>query len=309
VSAAGALLGVVVAVGLACVARGSATARRPSLEALVVPYLRDVSPSARAACPWPAGGVPGPHASRWGGLLTAAARRLDQVVGGQATLARRLEQRGYGTVERHREEQVLCAGAAMAATLALFLLRTAAGDPVPAPTVTLLVATAGVGGIVGRDRWLTRQLLSRRRRLIAEFPTVAELVALSVAAGEGVVGAVDRVARATRGELAGELARCLDEVRRGTPVAESLQDMARRLDVVPLHRFVEGLVVALQRGTPLGPVLRAQAADARASSRRELVESAARREVAMMLPVVFLVLPTSVAFALFPGFYGLSLVA
>ncbi|MFI5101127.1 MAG: pilus assembly protein TadB, partial [Actinomycetes bacterium] len=34
---------------------------------------------------------------------------------------------------------------------------------------------------------------------------------------------------------------------------------------------------------------------------------AARREVLMLLPVVFLVLPVSVLFALFPGFYGLTL--
>ena len=37
------------------------------------------------------------------------------------------------------------------------------------------------------------------------------------------------------------------------------------------------------------------------AGRRELIESAARREVLMMVPVVFLVLPVTVLFALFPG--------
>ena len=41
----------------------------------------------------------------------------------------------------------------------------------------------------------------------------------------------------------------------------------------------------------------------------EDLESAGKREIAMMVPVVFLVLPVTVVFALFPGFYGISLVA
>ena len=74
-----------------------------------------------------------------------------------------------------------------------------------------------------------------------------------------------------------------------------------------VRRFADAFVVALERGTPLADVLRAQAADARDAARRELTERAARREVLMLLPVVFLVLPITVVFALFPGFWGLSL--
>ena len=58
---------------------------------------------------------------------------------------------------------------------------------------------------------------------------------------------------------------------------------------------------SLERGTPLADVLHAQAADVREAGRRALIESAARREVLMMVPVVFLVLPVTVLFALFPG--------
>jgi tight adherence protein C len=54
-------------------------------------------------------------------------------------------------------------------------------------------------------------------------------------------------------------------------------------------------------------VLHAQTADAREAGRRALIETGGRKEIAMMVPVVFLVLPLSVLFALFPGFYGLSL--
>ena len=58
-----------------------------------------------------------------------------------------------------------------------------------------------------------------------------------------------------------------------------------------MARFAQGVAVAVERGTPLADVLHAQAADVREAGRRELIEVAARREVLMMVPVVFLVLP------------------
>jgi tight adherence protein C len=68
------------------------------------------------------------------------------------------------------------------------------------------------------------------------------------------------------------------------------------------------MAVAVDRGTPLAAVLHAQAADAREAGRRALIESGARREVLMMVPVVFLILPVTVLFAFWPGVVGLHLV-
>jgi tight adherence protein C len=53
-------------------------------------------------------------------------------------------------------------------------------------------------------------------------------------------------------------------------------------------------------------VLRAQAVDVREAGKRGLLESGGRKEIGMMVPVVFLVLPVTVVFALFPGIVGLS---
>ena len=98
-----------------------------------------------------------------------------------------------------------------------------------------------------------------------------------------------------------ELAETLGRARAGTPLVEALQGLVERTSLAPLARFVDGLVVALERGTPLAEVLRAQAADVREAGKRELLDSGGRKEIAMMVPVVFLVLPVTVLFALFPG--------
>jgi tight adherence protein C len=69
------------------------------------------------------------------------------------------------------------------------------------------------------------------------------------------------------------------------------------------------MAVAIERGTPLADVLRAQAADVRAMSKRQLLEAGGRKEIAMMIPVVFLVLPITIVFALYPGLISIARVA
>jgi tight adherence protein C len=223
---------------------------------------------------------------------------------------RRLEQTGREmSVEQFRAEQVLWGGFGLAAALGLALLLFLSGKG--SNPITLLVSAAmfTVLGVLGRDRWLTRQVTERETRMLEEFPTVAELLALAVTAGEGPIGALERVTRIAGGELSRELARALADARAGASLVQALEGIASRTSLPPLARFVDGVAIAVERGTPLAEVLRAQAVDVREAGKRQLLESAGRREIAMMLPVVFLVLPVTVLFALFPGFYGLRLVA
>ena len=84
--------------------------------------------------------------------------------------------------------------------------------------------------------------------------------------------------------------------------------LAARTGLPLVSRFAQGIAVAVERGTPLADVLHAQAADVREAGRRALIEAGARKEVLMMVPVVFLVLPVTVVFAFWPGLVGLQLV-
>ena len=128
-----------------------------------------------------------------------------------------------------------------------------------------------------------------------------------MSAGEGAIGALERVARTTSGELSMELRRTLADARAGASLVEALEGMAARTSLPILARFVDGVAVALERGTPLAEVLRAQAQDVREAGRRQLMETGGKKEIGMMVPVVFLVLPVTVIFAVYPGFAVLSL--
>jgi tight adherence protein C len=307
---AGAGIGVLAAGGVLLAATGTPWARRPTLDDRLAPYLRDAPRPSRLLA---ASGTltPFPTVERLlRPVLGDATRFVERWIGGLAGVRRRLEQLGTDmTVEQFRAEQVLWGGFGLAAALALavFGLATGSGGGPLALLASAFVLT--LGGVLGRDRWLTRQVARREERMLEEFPTVAELLALAVTAGEGAVGALERVHRISAGELSKELGRALAEARSGASLVQALEGIAARTSLAPLARFVDGVAIAVERGTPLADVLRAQAVDVREAGKRQLLESAGRREIGMMVPVVFLVLPITVVFALFPGFYGLTLVA
>ena len=304
----GALLGALFAGGLLVVASRVRVMRRPQLALRVLPYVRDLpqvgrTPSLRVASSSPtaaAAGVFGP-------VLRSAADTVERVLGGAASVRRRLERADIDkSVHEFRVEQVLwgLAGFGIAATYGLVRTLTGAGGT----TSSLLLCVVAVAlGVIARDHHLSSQVRNRERRIIAEFPAVAELLALAVAAGESPVAALDRVVRRSGGELSRDLARVLASVRTGEPVGVAFDRWSSVTGLPLVARFAQGIAVAVERGTPLADVLHAQAADVREAGRRELIEIAARREILMMVPVVFLVLPVTVFFAFWPGVVGLDL--
>ena len=307
----GAFLGLLAGCGLLLAASRLPVLRRPRLEDRLGPYLRDTPRPSALLLVGPPTVTPFPTLERLlAPSLRGLAGRADRLLGGSASLRRRLEQAGSPlTLEQFRTEQVAAAAGGGAAGVALLVLHASAGvGPGPA---TGLVLTVGLGlaGVVGRDALLGRAVTRRSAAIAAELPTVAELLALAVAAGEGPVGALERVVSLSGGELAGELGRALGDARAGATLLAALSGVASRTDVPAVARFVDGLSIAIERGTPLADVLRAQAVDARDAGRRQLLEAGGRKEIAMMVPVVFLILPVTVVFAFYPGIVGLSLVA
>lgn len=161
--------------------------------------------------------------------------------------------------------------------------------------IGLLAGGAGVGVLV-RRRMLARSA-ARRVALIREaLPVMADLLALSVTAGESFVGALERVTARGSGPLSAELRLVVNEVHAGMPLTDALTRMSHSLAVDELTRTCDHVIAALDRGTPLADTLRVQAHEARAEMARRMQERAATREVAMLVPLIFLILPVTIAF-------------
>lgn len=303
----GAVLGGVLGLGLLLVVTSVPRWRQVDLVDRLEPYLRDTRPSRLLL------DVPGRRA-RLGALerllapvMSDAVRWVERISGGPGTVRRRLEQSGTGTsMEQFRAEQVVWGVLGLGAGTGVAALIGVSRGPAVLPMVAVVVI-GGLVGVLGRDQYLSQQVSRREERMMQEFPTVAELLALSVGAGEGAVGALERVARTCQGELSIELRRTLAAARAGASLVQALEGLAARTSLPPLARFVDGVAVAVERGTPLAEVLRSQAQDVRELGRRRLMESGGRKEIAMMVPVVFLVLPVTVLFAVYPGLVSLDL--
>jgi tight adherence protein C len=232
---------------------------------------------------------------------------LDYLVS-EASVRRRLIQANLANdIERFRLDQLRWAGISGLIVIGFGVLRLLAGKPLPAvPWLIFTLIAVGLGALA-RDYWLSRQAAARVATMASELPAFAELLAFTVAAGLAPSSALARVSNRVGGELGVELRRCCEEIADGRAFADALEAMSDRLGSDPITRFVDGIVVAVQRGTPIAGVLRAQAMDARGAGHRELMESAGKREIFALVPVVFLILPSVVVVAVFPGVIGLAL--
>lgn len=201
------------------------------------------------------------------------------------------------------------------ATVALLCLVVAWGGlrqaTHPGSSPAMAVVLLAIAAIPGAGWWVTATLSASARKrtmaLDAQLPAVLELLSFAVAAGEGMAAAIRRVEGQVQGALPDVLRYVSIQVAAGAPLAAVLTDQAARTGSVPLARAVHAINVATERGTPLADVLRAQAADSRAEHLRQMLEIAGRKEAAMMLPVVFLILPVIVVVAVYPGMVSFQL--
>jgi tight adherence protein C len=303
-SALGAMAGAMLAGGALLVAAG-VRARRPlSPGDRIAPYL---GPSGGSR-PAPTGADATTIERILGPSIRESVDRLHSLLGGSAALEARLVAAGRTPQEvvAFRISQLTWGVTAVLVSSGALALLVATGRVGSPGAAVAMLVLAGMTGVLLRDRALSQEVRRRREAIRSGLPSVADLLALAVGSGESPMAALDRVARVARGPLAAECRRACDDTVSGVPFVDALDALARRVDVPAVRRFVDGVVIAVQRGTPLADVLRAQAGDARADLHRNLLETAGRKELQMLMPVVFLVLPTVVLVALYPAVTALG---
>ncbi|MEA5456034.1 type II secretion system F family protein [Sinomonas sp. JGH33] len=303
-----ALAGAALGLGLWLVYVRLPAMRRITFADRVAPQLRSVDASSRLLRDIPGPVLPfGPLERIARPMLREAVAVLSRFNLGSSALSKRLAESGSPkTPFDFRAEQLVWSGVGFAASTAVAVWLALSGR-LNILTGVLMVLGAAVAGFVARDYALSSVIQRRRHRILAEFPAVADMMALAVGAGETAGGALERTSRLTQGALAQEFRLVLADMRSGSPLAQALHGMADRVGLSPITRFVDGLVVAVERGTPLADVLRAQAQDVRDLAKRELMEAAGRKEIGMMVPLVFGILPLTVLFAVYPGIAAITI--
>lgn len=176
-------------------------------------------------------------------------------------------------------------------------------------TAATLLLLAVLGGLVGyffahhRERSRARARLAHVRD---ELPVLIEMLALAISAGDAPASALQRICAEGNGPLMSAMRGVVSDLSLGSTFTSALAGLRRELPCPEIDRFVDGVCVGHERGTPLTQILHAQAVDARERQRRQMIERAGSTEVAMMIPVVFLIMPVTIIFALFPSLYGMT---
>ncbi len=178
-----------------------------------------------------------------------------------------------------------------------------------------IAAFLAIGGflsisiILFTERNLSRELSWYRNSIESDFPTIVEALTLSLSAGESPLVSMQRITIRGHGALINEFSKVIDGVTEGEPFAAALDAMGRRVKSVAVRRFVDSVVIAITRGAPLIDVLHSHAREARDFQRNRVLSAASKAEISMMIPVVFLILPISILFALWPSLSNLNLFA
>ena len=159
------------------------------------------------------------------------------------------------------------------------------------------------------EQSLSRELKRHRQSIESDFPVIVEALTLSLSAGESPLTAMQRISSRGQGALVQEFSQVVDSVTEGEPFASALDSMGRRVRSMAVRRFVDSIVIAITRGAPLIDVLHSHAREAQDFQRNQVLSAASKAELSMMIPVVFLILPISIVFALWPSLSNLNVFA
>lgn len=235
-----------------------------------------------------------------GGLLLAVLGRLGRLLPGfVALLARRQSESAIaraGLAEHIAPKDVAAARAACVLGVLALSPRLAAAVP---PRLLPLV----LGVLIWSAAELPLLLLARRgaRRaaaLRAALPDALDLLRACLAAGLPLRRSLSLVAEHCAEPVAGEFAQVAVETAYGIPQGEAFTRLAARNPEPEVRALVQALRQAERGGSPLAPLIAAQARDARLALNRTIVERGARAGPKIQLIVSATIVPGAlIAFA------------
>jgi tight adherence protein C len=169
------------------------------------------------------------------------------------------------------------------------------------PLGLLIVAALFLLAKRGSGWWIKGRVRERQNKLERALPGALDLLTVCMEAGLAFDAGLAKVVEKTRGPLADEFARVLQEMQIGKSRRDALRDMSRRAEVRDLVGFVAAIVQADQMGMSLAPVMRSQADEVRTRRRQRAEEQAMKAAVKMIFPLILCILPSTMIVVLGPA--------
>jgi len=139
--------------------------------------------------------------------------------------------------------------------------------------------------------WLRSKTRNRQTEIIKSLPDALDLLTITVEAGMGFDGALQKVAEKWDNELAKGFSKVVQEMRLGIPRREALRNMDRTMGVPDVTTFVAAIIQAETLGVSIAKILRIQSEQMRVKRRQRAEEQANKAPIKMLFPMVFLIFP------------------
>ena len=217
-----------------------------------------------------------------------------------ATSTKRLERNldRAGNPARWSLQRILAFKSIAMVAVGAFGLLIGGGHGVAAIFFVIIGATAG---FTVPNMLVYNTGVKRQEKIQKSLPDAMDMMTVCVEAGLGFDAALAQVARNTKGPLAHEFARVLQEMQFGMSRVDALKALAARSTVVELRGLVAALVQASALGIPVAAVMREQSVDMRLKRRQRAEEKAQKVTVKILFPLIFCLLPALFVIVMGPG--------
>jgi tight adherence protein C len=139
-----------------------------------------------------------------------------------------------------------------------------------------------------------------------ELSKILQMLAIMISAGESPVTALRYISKRSSGKLALLIETSLGNYEQNGNLFKTLEFISSATNSTQVRRLLNAVRISAERGSPMLDTLQNQVRSLNKEIKVNLLNRAGKSEIALLIPVVFLILPTSILFAVWPSIYGLS---
>ncbi|MEY3385090.1 MAG: hypothetical protein RLZ38_591 [Actinomycetota bacterium] len=139
-----------------------------------------------------------------------------------------------------------------------------------------------------------------------ELVSILQMISIMISSGESPMSAIRYVSKRSDGILPKLIRESLSKYEAGRSITQTLDFLATATGSTQVRRLTNSIQIAINRGTPILDVLNNQVLALNKQINFNLMKRSGKSEITLLIPVVFLILPVSISFAIWPSLYGLN---
>jgi len=139
-----------------------------------------------------------------------------------------------------------------------------------------------------------------------ELVNILQMLSIMISAGESPMMALRYISQRSVGYIPTLIKQSFSKYESGNNLTQTLEYIAAATGSSAVRRLTNSIQIAIQRGTPILDVLNNQVQSLNKQINLALLKKSGKSEITLLIPVVFLILPVSISFAIWPSIYSLN---